>query len=89
MMLNSILGGLGSNLGCLGRVFKGLGAHFGGSVAQLGAYKAHEAKKSGDRQNNYPILAAKCAPKGRSRGAKGMQKGANIETEWEPKIIKF
>ena len=67
----------------LGRFLGGLGAHFGGSVAQLGAYMADEAKKSGDPQRTYPILAAKWAPKARTRGAKGRQKGAKIEPKRE------
>ena len=72
----------------LGGVLGGLGAHFGGSVAQLGAYMADEAKKSGDPQKWESTLAAKWAPKARTRGAKGRQKGAQIEPKWIQQILQ-
>ena len=90
MIMMIILGGLGSNLGCLaweglGEVLGGLGAHFGGSVAQLGAYMADESKKSGDRQNPYSILATKSvsqrAHQGRQREAKGSPNRTKMRTK--------
>ena len=57
----------------LGGVLGGLGAHFGGSVAQLGAYMADEVKK---KVATPRIRTPFCRPNWHRKSAPGMPNGS-------------